>query len=1092
MHRQIAVLSVVVGALCFGSAGFAGPQVLEVSPTYLEFSAYEGGGNPAAQVLSIWNSGHAPMDWTVTPDCNWITVEPNSGTSSGEVDDANVIVNINGLVEGTYNCQLTVTGSGAPNSPQVVDVNLVIYQPVIELSAIEFEFYAFEGGANPANQILSISNIGTGTLNWGITEYCGWLSAEPNSGSSTGGVDDVNVIVDILGLTRGTYNCQLTVDAGTAANSPQIVDVKLVIYDPNLVSLWKFDEGSGTIAYDSAGDNDGTLNGDPNWTTGLIDGALDFDGSGDYVLVPDDDSLTPSSELTISSWVYINSISWSDRTAIVNKYDYDAGGGDRSYFLQLGKNQDPDVSSVCFQVSSTTSPFTGKVEVCGTTQLQAGQWYHVVVTHETDHEEVWINGVEEIDDTDPSIADSIANNNEPLYIGYHKDENTYFNGTIDDVRIYDRVLSGGEILQIYGEGLGGRAFGPNPADGATGVDPNVVLRWWSGKDANSHDVYFGTDFNDVNDANTLVDPNNVFMGNFDVNSFDPCGLEYGTKYYWRIDEVNEANDDVWKGNVWSFRTRFEPNLIAWWKFDEGSGTIATDSVGDNNGTIIGATWTTGQVGGALSFDGVDDYVDVGDPADGSLDFGTENFSISAWVKQSDLGTFGGVFSKTSVTNGLGYGLHIEDENRFYFRTGIAGWDKTAVTSNTSISTDTWYHVVGVREDTTLKIYVNGSLDNSTTGTLRDVDNTVSAVIGRFYGNFDGHYHNGTIDDVRIYDGALSAEEILQLCKEGFGGRAFSPNPGDGATGVELNVVLNWSPGVYAASHDVYFGTGFSDVNDATTGSAAYQGNLDVNSWDSNNYAPSGLEMGQIYYWRIDEVNAGDVNSPWKGNVWNFVPIPAWATNPSPTDGAENISPISVVLHWTPGPEAVTHDVYFGTDFNDVNDANTLVDPNNVFMGNQGPNTFDTNNYDANGLEYLTAYYWRIDEVNEANSDVWKGDIWYFSTSALDPYAGTCWDPLECVAQYAATPADANVTGLGGDSNCDGTVNFSDLGALKRCWATTKGVDPELCDLVTEDVYCCCTDFNHDGTINFTDLSILKAVWGNSGALPSTGNQDCPP
>jgi hypothetical protein len=145
----MAILSVLVGVLCFGSVVLAGPQVLEVSPRTLDFSANEGGGNPAAQVVSIWNSGHGPMAWTVTPDCNWLTVEPNSGASSGEVDDANVIVDINGLAGGTYSCQLTVTGSGAPNSPQVVDVNLVVIEPVIGLSATEFKFLAVVGGLNP-------------------------------------------------------------------------------------------------------------------------------------------------------------------------------------------------------------------------------------------------------------------------------------------------------------------------------------------------------------------------------------------------------------------------------------------------------------------------------------------------------------------------------------------------------------------------------------------------------------------------------------------------------------------------------------------------------------------------------------------------------------------------------------------------------------------------------------------------------------------------------------------------------------------------------------------------------------------------------
>ena len=229
MRGQIVVWGVLAGVLCFGSVGMAGPQVLEVSPRYLEFTGYEGGADPNAQVVSIWNSGHANMDWTVTPDCNWITVEPNSGSSSGEVDDANVIVDINGLSAGTYNCQLTVTGSGAPNSPEIVDVNVVIYQPVIGLSSSEFEFIANEEWLNPDDQTLSISNIGTGTLNWQIVEDCDWLTVEPNTGSSLGEVDDVNIIVDINGLSDGIYNCQLTIDADTAANSPQIVDVNLSV-----------------------------------------------------------------------------------------------------------------------------------------------------------------------------------------------------------------------------------------------------------------------------------------------------------------------------------------------------------------------------------------------------------------------------------------------------------------------------------------------------------------------------------------------------------------------------------------------------------------------------------------------------------------------------------------------------------------------------------------------------------------------------------------------------------------------------------------------------------------------------------------------
>ena len=108
---------------------------------------------------------------------------------------------------------------------------------------------------------------------------------------------------------------------------------------------------------------------------------------------------------------------------------------------------------------------------------------------------------------------------------------------------------------------------------------------------------------------------------------------------------------------------------------------------------------------------------------------------------------------------------------------------------------------------------------------------------------------------------------------------------------------------------------------------------------------------------------------------------------------------------------------------------------------------------------------------------------------VDPNAGTCWDPLECGAQYAPNSVDANSTGLGGDASCDGNVDFDDLNAVKRSWGETYDGSPRGC--VLADNYCCCADFNHDGVVNFDDLNIMKATWGNTGADPNTGEQSCP-
>ena len=204
-------------------------------------------------------------------------------------------------------------------------------------------------------------------------------------------------------------------------------------------------------------------------------------------------------------------------------------------------------------------------------------------------------------------------------------------------------------------------------------------------------------------------------------------------------------------------------------------------------------------------------------------------------------------------------------------------------------------------------------------------------------------------------------------------KAWNEKPSSGSSWQPAEITLSWSPGGNAASHHVYFGTSFSDVDDANTASDPniYRG---PQALDANSYSPEALALGKPYFWRIDEVNASG-KPQWKGIVWNFTTAPGKATDPYPVDNAWYLPP-NVVLGWTQGIEAVTHEVYFGTSWDDVNDANTS-DPN-VY---RGPQSYDANTYDTGANEDLlfdTYYYWRIDEVNEA-ADVkrWKGDVWTF-------------------------------------------------------------------------------------------------------------------
>ncbi|UCC22785.1 MAG: hypothetical protein JSW23_01575, partial [Planctomycetota bacterium] len=96
--------------------------------------------------------------------------------------------------------------------------------------------------------------------------------------------------------------------------------------------------------------------------------------------------------------------------------------------------------------------------------------------------------------------------------------------------------------------------------------------------------------------------------------------------------------------------------------------------------------------------------------------------------------------------------------------------------------------------------------------------------------------------------------------------AVNPNPADGSVNIAYDVVLSWTPGPNASSHDVYFGTDFNSVSDATTTSGEYMLSQDANSYDTNDYDPCGLEFSKDYYWRIDGVNGPD---SYKGDVWSF-------------------------------------------------------------------------------------------------------------------------------------------------------------------------------------------------------------------------------
>ncbi len=207
-------------------------------------------------------------------------------------------------------------------------------------------------------------------------------------------------------------------------------------------------------------------------------------------------------------------------------------------------------------------------------------------------------------------------------------------------------------------------------------------------------------------------------------------------------------------------------LVSYWRFEEEN-NLGYDSVGDNHGTVNGAIWTpVGAVGAALSFDG-NDYIDV--PYDSSLNIINDALTVSAWVKFNDYGTTQQILSKRkdASTDYRMYLAKIDQVNYYLGFTGESGpyidWGHQ---SNNYLTIDTWHHVVGVKDGSQIRLYIDGDLDkeapastsgfNATDGIL-----TIGCMMADDY-TTQTDFLNGQLDDVRIYNRALSESEIQEL------------------------------------------------------------------------------------------------------------------------------------------------------------------------------------------------------------------------------------------------------------------------------------------------------------------------------------------
>ena len=438
------------------------------------------------------------------------------------------------------------------------------------------------------------------------------------------------------------------------------------------------------------------------------------------------------------------------------------------------------------------------------------------------------------------------------------------------------------------------------------------------------------------------------------------------------------------------------DMVAYWDFEGDFG----DAIGGNDATPIGDTaiFLDLDRGRVAELDGTGDYMEIPDSA--SLNISGGELTIATWVYFDDVTGPPEIVIAKPFTVGqhaspyFSYGLHILSNGtpRFWLVTDDAAGNAPG---STNLESGRWYHMAGVYDGNQMILYVDGEVaaSRNKTGNITGYDTVLRlGTNGGLTEQMDGR-----LDDVRIFNHALDQTD-LQAVMVQTGEKypyAMAQSPKDGTIYENTWVNLSWRAGDSAVSHDVYLGDDLAEVNEATRDSSVFRGNLTDTFYVAgfSGFAfPEGLVPGTTYYWRIDEIDDADPNSPWKSDVWSFSIPPKTAYNPNPADGAEFVDP-DADLGWTGGYAAKFHTVYLGDDFDDVNNATA------------GAMSGSTTYKPPSPFESERVMYWRVDEFDGFQTH--KGDIWAFTTPGAvgNPQPANSAADVQMTATLSWTPAD---------------------------------------------------------------------------------------
>jgi len=589
------------------------------------------------------------------------------------------------------------------------------------------------GQVNVAYSHTMTASGGTSPYTWSITS--GTLPAGVTM--STGGVfsgtptesGDFPITVEVEDQVPDTASKQFTL---TIAAAPVQGDER---------AYWSFDNDQGATATDDSGNgNDGTIYGATHVASPSGQG-LQFDGTNDYVGVPDAASLDfGTGDFSIEGWIRVSQ--YAKARGITDKMPIGGLSGVRGFrVLYVGD-----------RISGQFADGSGNRVKVNSTAINDGTWHHFAFTVDRSGlARMYIDGVEVASASGAGVG-SISND-EQLRIGARTGDQTLcFPGTIDEVRLYAKVLDPGEFNLPGGGGVPLAITDTALPSGQINVAYSHTMTAAGGTSPYTWSITSGTLPNGI-----TMSSGGVFSGTPTESGDFPITIEVE-------DQVPDTASKAFTLTIAAAPVQGDER--AYWSFDNDQGSTVVDgSANGNDGTIYGATHVNGWSGQAMRFDGVNDYVGVPDAA--SLDFGTGDFSVEGWIRVSQSATARGIVDKMPIGGLSGVTgfrlLYAGSKISGQFADGLGNSVKV---NSPAIDDGAWHHFAFTVDRSGLaKMYIDGSEVASASATgVGSISNDERLCLGARTGDRTLSFP-GTLDEVRVYARVLAPGDFHRVAAQ---------------------------------------------------------------------------------------------------------------------------------------------------------------------------------------------------------------------------------------------------------------------------------------------------------------------------------------